>query len=327
MRAAVFALLAACSTSESAPAVSPVAPVAPIAPIAVVPDKPATPSCIDDEHPFDADAIKARLTSLASVDLDGRAPGTDGDRTARGLIEARFRCLGLAPAFGDDFAQPFDHDGAHTGNLVGIVKGSSDDIVLVSAHHDHLGKGYLGANDNASGVTALLAIAQAVKQRGTPKRTIVFATFGDEEDGMIGSYYFAKHAPASVPLDRIVEDVNLDMVGSYSSHKLVAAMGSFKGMPARTLIDKLIKTTKGIDVIPGGHSRGSDFEPFCKLGVPFVFLWTPDEHCYHEKCDTLEHIDLPHMVQIAAFADQLVDALADTELDLAASRTKLGCPN
>src|SRR5439155_10052983 len=130
----------------------------------------------------------------------------------------------------------------------------------------------------------------------------------------------------SVSLDNIVEVENLDMVGSYNSNKLVAAMGTFKGMPARKLIDQLIKKTKGLDVVPGGHSRGSDFEPFCKLGIPFVFFWTPDEHCYHEKCDTLDKIDMPHMAQITRFADQLVDSLADTDLDLATARTRLGCP-
>ena len=330
MRLALL-LVGACSTAEPAPKPVVVEPAPPPAHVVAAPAAPpdaATPSCVDDEHPFEQASLQARLTTLASPDLDGRAPGTDGDRTARALIEDRFRCLGLAPAFPDGYLQPFDHGGAHTANLVGIVPGKSDEIVLVTAHHDHLGHGYLGANDNASGVTALLAIAQAVKQRATPPtRTIVFATFGAEEDGMIGSYYFAAHPPASVPLDKVVEDVNLDMVGSYRSHHLVAAMGTFKGMPARTLIDGLIKHTNNLDVIPGGHSRGSDFEPFCKLGIPFTFLWTPDERCYHEKCDTLDQIDLPHMAQIAEFADRLVDALADTELDLAAGRAKLGCPN
>jgi Zn-dependent M28 family amino/carboxypeptidase len=174
----------------------------------------------------------------------------------------------------------------------------------------------------------MLAIADALVRRGDkPKRTIVFAAFGAEEDGMIGSYYFAAHAPAAVPIDKMVEDLNLDMVGSYDSKSWVAAMGTFKGMPSRTIIDPLVsKANKaGLDVIPGGVSRGSDFEPFCKKGVPYVFLWTPDEKCYHETCDTLEHIDKKHFAQITKFAADFLDALVATDLDLVAARAKKGC--
>jgi hypothetical protein len=283
-------------------------------------------SCVDDAKPYDTKVLAARLGALAAKELDGRAPGTDGDRAARALIAERFECLGLVPA-GDDggFEHAFVAGTRTTANVVGLIKGKSDDIIVISAHHDHLGDGHLGANDNASGVTALLAIAQWIAQKGTtPARTLAFVTFGDEEDGMVGSAYFVKHAPAGVPLDKIVQVINLDMVGSYDSKHYVAAMGTFPKLPARTLLAKLDEAYK-IKVGLGGRARGSDFEPFCDAGIPYVFFWTPDARCYHGTCDTADRIDYPHMAQIAALAGDLTWALSETTTDLAASRTKLGC--
>lgn len=254
------------------------------------------------------DDMIADLKALSSKDLDGRAPGTAGDKAARALVVERMTCLGLDPQ-----EQAF----ASTANVIGTLKGTSDEIVIVSAHLDHLGKGHLGANDDASGVAALLHIAAHIK---APARTIVFAAFGDEESGMVGSTYFAKHP--TIDLDRVVQFIELDMVGSYSSADLVAAMGAFKGFGARTLLDHRMKEFPKLHVSAGGKARGSDFEPFCKLGVPYVFFWTPDHRCYHETCDTFERIDQKHMIQIVELATALVQDVADTELAL---RTKAGC--
>ncbi len=296
---------------------------------AVVPD--ASPSCVDDGAPYDEARIRERLAFLSSVERDGRAPGTAGDLAARALIAERFRCLGLHPAGSDaSYEQPFSAAGVTTANVLGYVQGNDpivgSEIVVVGAHHDHLGNGLLGANDNASGVVSLLAIAQAIQQRELgPRRTILFATFGDEEDGMVGSYYFVAHPPAALPMDRVVQIVNLDMVGSHSSKGFVAAMGTFKKLAARKIMDDLAPKFPSIHVGLGGISRGSDFEPFCKLGIPYVFFWTPDVRCYHQTCDTIERIDFRHMVEITKLAGALTEQLADSELDLGGMRRRLGC--
>ncbi len=294
---------------------------------ASVPGDAATASCVDVGLPYDVATMRERLTYLASPELDGRAPGSTGDVKARAFVEARFGCLGLTPA-GDrgGYAQAFVADnGKDTANLVGYIAGTGDDIVIVSAHLDHLGDGYLGANDDASGLVALLSIAQAIRQHGAPQRTFGFAAVGAEVEGLVGSSYYAKHPSPALPLDHVVQFVELDMVGSHSSSDLVAAMGTFKGFGARGLVDKLAKHYPHIHVVPGGRARGSDFEPFCKLGVPYAFFWTPDHRCYHEKCDTIARIDLPHMVDITMLAGDLVQALADTDVDLAELRAKHGC--
>ncbi len=292
----------------------------------------ATPSgCVDDGKPYDTTALGERISFLATPELDGRAPGTDGDRAARAHIAERMRCLGLTPA-GDDgsFEQAFvDSAKNKTANLIGFIKGTDpnvgDEIIVIGAHHDHLGDGHLGANDNASGVTAMLAIAQWIKQRDTqPKRTLAFMAFGAEEQGMVGSSFYVKHPSASLPIAKVVQVINLDMVGSYNSKKYVAAMGTFAGMPSRKLLAKLRDAYK-IKVGVGGRARGSDYEPFCDVGIPYVFFWTPDARCYHEQCDKAAAIDLPHTADIAALAGDLTWAMSETDTDLMASRKKLRC--
>jgi hypothetical protein len=337
MRAIAGGLLALFACGQPARAEDPRPVKSPPPPAEVVrhaPPAPApapTPGCIDDGKPYDEAAMRERLGFLGSAELDGRAPGTAGDLAARAFIVERFRCLGLVPAgTGDSYEQPFDASGATSANVLGYVKGSDatvgSEIIVVAAHHDHLGNGFLGANDNASGVVALLSIAQAIQQREiVPHRTILFATFGDEEDGMIGSYHYVAHAPEALPIDRVVQVINLDMVGSHSSKDFVAAMGTFKRLGSRKIMDELAPRFPKIHVGLGGVSRGSDFEPFCKLGIPYVFFWTPDARCYHQKCDTVDRIDFPHMVDITKLAGALTERLADSELDLAGLRRKLGC--
>jgi hypothetical protein len=287
----------------------------------------AAPSCIADGEPYDAAGLRARLDTLAAPALDGRLPGTRGDLAARAFIAERFRCLGLVPAGKDGgYEQPFTAQGKDTANLVGLVRGRdpgvASEIIVVGAHHDHLGNKHLGANDDGSGVIAMLAIAQAVRQaKEPPRRTIAFVAFGAEEMGLLGSQYFVGHT--SLAMDKVVYDVNLDMVGSYASKGFVAAMGTFGKSPGRKILDKLVDNKLAVGL--GGRGVGSDHLPFCKLGIPYVFFWTPDGRCYHETCDTIANIDLPHMAQIATLAGRLVGELADSPLDLAASRKKLGC--
>lgn len=329
----VLVALAGCSPGE-APASARAPRAASLLPQLAVADArgpdAAPPSCVDDGAPFDPAVLRDRVARLASPELDGRAPGTAGDASARAIIAERFRCLGLTPAGGDEtFAQPFAADGAPTANVVGYVAGTDaaigSEIVLVGEHHDHLGGGLLGANDNASGVAALLAIAQAVRQHGATRRTVAFVTFGGEELGLVGSTHFVTHPPAALPLDHVVQFINLDMVGSHASHDAVAAFGAFPGAPTSKMLARLATRYRKLHVAIGGHSVRGDQVGFCKADIPYVFLWTPDDRCYHQACDTADHIDYPRMVDIASLAGDLVLELADTDVDLAKARARRGC--
>lgn len=298
-------------------------------PAAAAPDPEIAPAC-DDRAPYDPAAVRDRVGRLAAVELDGRAAGSPGDAAARSYLAAEFRCAGLVPA-GDEgsYAQPFVADGHPTANLIGYLPGgdAARDIIVVGAHHDHLGDGHLGANDDASGTAALVAIARALHRAGTPRRTIAFVAFGGEELGELGSRHFAAHPPAALPLDRVVYDVNLDMVGSYTSAGAVYAMGTFRGLPATAIVRALAAEQPALHVGLGGRGVGSDHEAFCRAGVPYVFFWTPDRRCYHARCDTTDRLDLAHLTAIAELAGALVSRLADAPADLAASRARLGCGN
>ena len=291
---------------------------------------PAPAACDDDGEPYDPATLRARVARLASPALDGRAAGSPGDAAARAYLAEQFRCLGLVPAGdGGSYAQAFVAGGHPTANLVGYLPGGdtavAQDIILVGAHHDHLGAGHLGANDNASGTAALLAIARALHDRGTPRRTIAFVAFGGEELGLFGSAHFAAHPPTALPLDRIVYDINLDMVGSYASAGAVYAMGTFRGLPATAIVRALAAEHPALHVGIGGRGAGSDHEAFCRAGVPYVFFWTPDRRCYHARCDTIDRLDAAHLGAIAAIAGELVARLSDAPGDLAAARARLGC--
>ncbi|HEX3764594.1 MAG TPA: M20/M25/M40 family metallo-hydrolase [Kofleriaceae bacterium] len=288
----------------------------------------AAPAGCDDRAPFDPAALRDRVAHLAAPELDGRAAGSPGDAAARDYLAAELACAGLVPA-GDDgsYAQAFVADGHPTANLIGYLPGgdAARDIIVVGAHHDHLGDGHLGANDDASGTAALIAIARALHRAGTPRRTIAFVAFGGEELGELGSRYFAAHPPAALALDHVVYDVNLDMVGSYASAGAVYAMGTFRGLPATAIVRALAAEQPALHVGLGGRGVGSDHEAFCRAGVPYVFFWTPDRRCYHERCDTTAHLDTTHLAAIAQLAGALVTRLSDAPADLAASRARLGC--
>jgi hypothetical protein len=344
MRAAVLAVVLACASEpspariERAPtprAATTPSPSSPTAAAATPPPRalpaPAEPvrGCVDDGAPYDAARLRARIAYLASAELGGRAPGTAGDAAARAHIVERFRCLGLLPG-GDDggYEQHLLADGHPTANVIGYLAGddpaAGGDVLVVGAHHDHTGHGHLGANDNASGVATLLAIAQATRQRGTPRRTIAFVAFAGEELGLLGSAHFAAHPPAALQTDRVVYDINLDMVGSYASAGAVYAMGTFPGVAATPILKALLESSP-LHVGLGGRGSGSDHEAFCAAGVPYVFFWTPDRRCYHERCDTVDRLDAEHLAQIAALAGALVEQLAASPDDLADARARAGC--
>ncbi len=296
-------------------------------------------SCVWDGDPFDPAALEAEVTYLASDQLEGRAPETPGDIAARTQIEDRFRCLGLTSAQPDGtYQQPFvTSDGRNTANVVAYVPGSdpavADDLLVVGAHHDHLGvrRGqiYNGANDNASGVAAVLAVAQALRQRAVPlRRTVVFITFGFEEHvgECEGSKYYVAHAPAALPIDRVVYMINLDMVGTYQYHDL-SAYGAYAGTPGRTTLESLLVSHPELtfDLDAEADVDDSDFQAFCNQGVPYVYFETWDDDCYHSACDDAGRLDYGHMAEIADLATELIVALADGTTDLAAARAQIGC--
>lgn len=290
-------------------------------------------SCSAAADPLSEASLMATIEALAAPGLEGRYPGTAGDATARSFIEARFKCLGLEGP-GGSYQQSFTtEDGEVTANVLGVMRGSDPEVqgevIVVAAHHDHLGKDdegiYHGANDDASGVAAVLALAEKLAtQPQAPRRTVVFAAFGAEEAGYLGSLHYAAHPFEGLSLDDTVYMVNLDMIGSYQREGSVYALHTFPGTPGREILDGLTGAFSDLDVVLGEPGEIADHITFCDADVPVTFFHTTDEDCYHKPCDDAARIDRKNLSRIAQLVWALLTEAVDGEKDLAAARAK-GC--
>ncbi len=301
----------------------------------------ATTACsVDDAdpcaegEPFAESTLRARVETLAAQERGGRLPGSAGDEATRDDLRALLGCFGLeAPEGG--FVQPFvDGEGRSTGNVVGILRGGdpevADEVIVLGAHHDHLGQDetgvYAGANDDASGVAALLSVAQAMAARDTPpRRTVVFAMFGAEELDLDGSSFYVENPPPGLSMDATVFMIQLDMVGTYAQAGQVYALDAAPGTRGRAAVEAQLSDFPDLEVNLDEPGDSSDQVNFCDAGVPTLFFHTPDEACYHQTCDTPENLDDVHLAMIAELVDATVRELADSDADLAAERGE-GCP-
>jgi Zn-dependent M28 family amino/carboxypeptidase len=236
---------------------------------------------------------------LSADDMQGRAPGTPGSEKARAYILSRFAQIGLAPV-GERFEQPFSfakRDGSSVQgvNLVARVKGTErGKALVVSAHYDHLGvrngEIYNGADDNASGVAGLLAVAEAFKAQ-PPKHDVIFAVVDAEESGLRGARAFVAAPP--VPLDTIALNVNFDMLSKNPKNELYVA-GSAPFPYLKPILVKVAMTAPvtlklGHDTDADGKennwSNQSDHYGFGEKGVPWIYFGVEDHPEYHKATD------------------------------------------
>jgi hypothetical protein len=283
--------------------------------------------------PKDADRLIEDVRILSADDMQGREVGTPGSAKARAYIFQRFAQIGVVPILPTGFAQPFDF--SHRGepgkgvNIVGQIVGSDPSlpVLVISAHYDHLGiKGgeiYNGADDNASGVAGLLAVAEAfsVKQ---PRHTVIFAVFDAEEEGLKGAQAFVAAPP--VPLDRVALDLNLDMIGTNLKNELYVS-GAFpfpwlRGRLEALAADAPLTLKLGHDdpaLGPDDWSYQSDQGAFAAKGRPWVYFGVEDHPEYHKPTDRFATIPQPFFK--AAAATVVAAALAfEADLDAIAER-------
>lgn len=184
-----------------------------------------------------------------------------------------------------------------TMNVVGMLEGSDkklkNEYLIIGAHLDHVGIQaneiyFPGANDNASGSSAVLEIAKAfVNCKEKPKRSIVFVLFSNEESGMHGSGYFANHSP--VPLENIVAMFNLDCVAHGDSIHL----GNGKSAPDLwKLARKIDKSFTKQSVENTWNGGGADATPFHQKGIPCLYFVTTNSYTHlHLPSDTPETLN------------------------------------
>lgn len=210
-------------------------------------------------------------------------------------------------------------------NVLGVIRGSDpalkNQYVLVDAHYDHLGIGrpvngdsiYNGADDDASGVTAVLEIARQMMKGPKPKRTVVFAAMMGEEVGLLGTNWYIAH-PA-IPLDQMAANLEIEMIGRPDS--LAGGVGKawLTGYERSTMGDEL--AANGIPIVPDKRPdqqffQRSDNIAFARRGIPAHTLSSFNLHSdYHRPSDDISKIDFVHMAGVINAGAKAVRLLTD----------------
>lgn len=287
-----------------------------------------------DTPPATADvseaSVRAHMEFLASDALNGRGSGTRDEWIAVLYAAAQMRRLGLEP-LGDDggYVQTIVNRNTRTWNAVARLRGEDpaarDDVVLLSAHIDHLGNRqeegnagadaiYNGADDDASGTVAVLELMDALARGPRPRRSVVFALFGSEERGGLGSRHFAD-AP-TVPLPGIVANLQFEMIGRPDG-KVPPRTLWLTGYERSTLGPELAR--RGARLVQDPHPEmnffmRSDNIQFARRGVVAHTVASYGLHRdYHTPGDEIGRIDFAHMTAAIASLVEPIRWLADSD--------------
>jgi hypothetical protein len=277
---------------------------------------------------LDSARLLGDLGRLAHDSMAGRAAMTPTNAKARAWLAGEFRRIGLeavGSGYEHAFAMPRRNsaDSTRGANVLGMVRGTvnPERVIVVSAHFDHLGTRngeiHNGADDNASGTAAVLAMAAHFKAR-PPRHTIIFALWDAEEMGLVGARAFVASPP--VERSRIVANVNLDMVSRNDKGELYAA-GATPYPRMRPILEALV--ADAAITLRLGHDSGggsydwtsqSDQGAFHAQKIPFVYFGVEDHPDYHKPTDDVERIQPGFYVRvartIAGFVERLDVAVA-----------------
>ena len=269
------------------------------------------------ENQVSAERQRQILEHLADELTDGRAAGTNGKQLAEQYIVEQFRSMGLKPVDWTYTQSSLYEDSIAIRNVVGLLPAStgSDEYIVIGAHYDHLGRlghtVYPGADDNASGVTALLSIARmfcAMKADGVgPRKNLLFVAFDGKELDMAGSRWFVRHLP--VPKEKVKAMVNMDMLGTDlvppgRNREYLFAIGentlpetyqgylSYLCHRAAYKLD-LDLTFYGSRDFYRMMYETSDQHPFARAGIPAVLFTSAFHQHTLKRSDTPAIIDYP----------------------------------
>lgn len=254
----------------------------------------------DARTPFNGDSAYVRLKAIAG-DIGARPIGSPAERAALEYAVEQFRRFGIAEAYVMDLYRAnigkMFMVNTSSGVAVGILRGASPKTIVLGAHIDSSGPDIPGANDDGSGTAVILELARVLAQRRN-EYTIVFALFGGEEQGLIGSQHFVKEYPH---IEDVVLMVQADMANG--TEWIVPLLNSPKGMTPRWLVsaayDEAAKLgITGLDypthfmVVNSGIMRegiSSDHLPFLQRGIPAMDFTTDMRDPIHTAQDNLEN--------------------------------------
>ena len=283
-------------------------------------------------------SAEAHIGFLASDELQGREAGYLSGRIAGQYIVAYLKTLGLQPLYGDSFFQPFEayrkerqrkaryqvhpdsiallkkevHQKLSLRNVLAKIEGKNpNEYVIVGAHYDHLGLDplldgdqiYNGADDNASGVAAVLQIARAFLATGVqPERTVIFAFWDGEEKGLLGSEYFVQSCSF---VKQIKGYLNFDMIGRNNDESRPRHVVYFYTEAHPVFGDWLKNDIKEYGLKLEPYYRpwdrpvgGSDNASFAERDIPVIWYHTDGHPDYHLPSDHADRINWEKTVDI-----------------------------
>jgi Zn-dependent M28 family amino/carboxypeptidase len=259
------------------------------------------------------------MNFLAGNKLKGRGPYSGGLAASARLIYQCYAKAGLRafpglqtymhPFAANDLKKPVtDSMGYRLDNtlvnIIGILDGKTkpNEAIIISAHYDHVFGDhvvYNGANDNASGVAALMALVDYYAKLGNNERSIIFCAFSGEEMGLVGSAAFA----TLVEEEQVVAMINMDMIGVSEFGKKKFCITGAEYSDLKKIMERNLQQSpcKIVDE-PAGKSlfQRSDNFPFAKLGIPAHTIMTSSDAypCYHKPCDDVRNINFENLAEI-----------------------------
>ena len=296
---------------------------------------PAGCPAIPELVPAGESPTREAVRYLADDALGGRLAGSTGERCAAAYIAWRMAQAGLAPGHaGSWYAEvPLasavnPHAPAGVGrNVIGVLEAADGDadapVIVIGAHYDHLGMGgfgslsgdsaiHNGADDNASGVAALLAVAERLAA-DRPALRVVFIAFTGEESGLLGSARYV--AEPAAPLERTLAMINMDMVGRLRDQPLIVnGVGTAEEW---TALVEHAAAAAGIPIAPSPDGYGpSDHTSFYARDIPVLHLFTNVHSEYHRPEDDWQLVDYDGIDRIAAMVGRIVEGMDDDRLTL-----------
>jgi aminopeptidase-like protein len=267
--------------------------------------------------------IYSTMSVLAHDSLRGREGGTIYEQKAASYLIGRLQMMGIPPLPGtDNYLQCFYLDSNNkvvSCNVLAYIDHQAPYTVVIGGHYDHIGftqKDSIliinnGADDNASGATLVLTLAKTIKEKNLNRYNYVFAFWGSEEKGLIGSSYFCRSQ--IYPFSKIAFYLNFDMVGSlnWDNSRTIIVFGT----GTSTYWDSL-----ALDTVRFGNERFrfkkfraavevSDHACFYKRGVPFLYFTTGLPPRYHTQKDKLSYINFDGMAYLHDFVFSLLQQM------------------
>lgn len=267
-----------------------------------------------------AKTLKTKLYTLASDEFEGRETGERGQKKAAKYLKEFYQKHKIKGFDGDTSyyqhisASYFNNRIKGTENIIAVIPGSEfpDEVVVLSAHYDHLGirsdgEIYNGADDDGSGTVAVMEMALAFKKAADkglpPRRTVVFAHFTAEEKGLLGSQYYTAHP--IFPLKNTIANLNVDMLGRIDSKhqsdpnyvyvigsgRLSSQLDSILNVQNQKFVNLELDFTYDDENDPKRLYYRSDHYNFAKHNTPVAFFFSGLHADYHKVTDTAEKID------------------------------------